>query len=200
VPIAINIGSYYPHVAKHLMANDRYMQSRWAAYQGISALRSSDFRVISVDAPFVVGSVPGLKTSYDPYVQYAQGKFEGVPIFAPPGGVNFVSADTVADAVEAVVTKGENGRAYLIGDENASFQQFLGAFFEGLGKSAPPVIDQEHPLLPDSLITWGRGNNLHYETDPAETAMLAYRRNDAMRAIREDIVPQYLERESAAAS
>jgi len=112
--------------------------------------------------------------------------------------VNFVSTDTVVDAVEATITKGENGRAFLIGDQNATFQQFLGAFFEAVGKPVPPIVDQEHPLLPDSLITWGRGNNLFYDTDPQETAMLAYRRNDAFRAIREDIVPHYLERERAA--
>jgi len=198
VSIAINIGSYYPHVAKHLLESNPYMRSRLAAHEGISALKSQDFRVVSVDAPFVLGSVPGLRSSYDVYVQYSQGKLGGIPVFAPPGGVNFVSTDTVVDAVEATITKGENGRAFLIGDQNATFQQFLGAFFEAVGKPVPPIVDQEHPLLPDSLITWGRGNNLFYDTDPQETAMLAYRRNDAFRAIREDIVPHYLERERAA--
>lgn len=191
VRTAINIGSFYPHVAPELLKANPYMQSRLAAHEGISALKGPDFRVISVDAPFVVGAVPGLTTMFAAYVQYAEGKFEGAPLFAPPGGVNFVSTGSISDAVETVMTKGENGRAYLIGDENLSLQQYFGAFFEALGKPVPPVIDQEHFMLPDAAITWGRGNNLFYETDPAETAMLNYRRNDALRTIREEIVPQY---------
>ncbi|HLG86515.1 MAG TPA: NAD-dependent epimerase/dehydratase family protein [Alphaproteobacteria bacterium] len=191
IRIAINIGSFYPHVAPELMKGNPYMQSRLAAHEGICALKGPAFRVISIDAPFVVGAVPGLTTMFAAYVQYAEGKLAGLPIFAPPGGVNFVSTDSISDAVETVMTTGENGRAYLIGDENLSLQQFFGAFFQALGKPLPPVVDQEHPLLPDAAITWGRGNNLFYQTDADETAMLGYRRNDVLRTIREEIVPQY---------
>ena len=81
--------------------------------------------------------------------------------------------------------------SYLIVDENLSLQDFFGAFFEGVGKPKPPVIDQEHPMLPDAAITWGRGNNLFFDTDPAETAMLNYRKNDVLRTIKDEIVPQY---------
>ncbi len=191
IRLGINIGSFYPHVAPELMKNNPYMQSRQAAHDGIKALAGPDFRVVSIDAPFVVGAVPGLTTMFAAYVQYAEGKFEEMPIFAPPGGVNFVSTNSISDCVETVLTKGENGKAYLIGDENLSLQQYFGAFFTALGKPLPPVIDQEHKLLPDGAITWGRGNNLFFETDPDDTAMLGYRRNDVLRTIREEIVPQY---------
>ncbi|HTJ64340.1 MAG TPA: NAD(P)-dependent oxidoreductase [Alphaproteobacteria bacterium] len=191
VKIAINIGSFYPHVAPDLLKDNPYMQSRLKAHEGIAALKGPDFRVISIDAPFVVGAVPGLDTMFKAYVQYAEGLFQGMPVFAPPGGVNFVSTDTISDAVESVIEKGENGRAYLIGDENLSIQQFFGEFFKGVGKDLPPVVNQEHPMLPDPAITWGRGNNLFFETDAAETAMLNYRKNDVLRTIREEIVPQY---------
>ena len=190
VRIAINIGSFYPHVAPELMKANPYMQSRLKAHEGISALKGPEFRVVSIDAPFVVGAVPGLTTMFAAYVQYAEGKL-GLPIFAPPGGVNFVSTASISDAVETVMTTGENGRAYLIGDENLTLQQFFGAFFLAVGKPLPPVIDQEHPLLPDAAITWGRGNNLFYQTDAEETAMLGYRHNDVLRTIREEIAPQY---------
>ena len=191
VKTAINIGSFYPHVAPQLMKDNPYMQSRLAAHEGIAALASGDFRVISIDAPFVVGTVPGLTTMFDAYVKYAEGKFAPMPDFAPPGGVNFVSTDSISDCVETVMTEGENGKAYLIGDENLTLQQFFGEFFTALGKKLPPIIDQEHPMLPDGAITWGRGNTLHFGTDPAETAMLNYRHNDVLRTIREEIVPQY---------
>jgi dihydroflavonol-4-reductase len=188
---AINIGSFYPHVAPQLMADNPYMQSREAAHEGMRALANESFRVISIDAPFVVGAVPGLSTMFAAYVQYAEGKFAGMPIFTPLGGVNFVSTDSISDCIETVLTKGENGKAYLIGDENLSFNQFFGEFFKGVGKPVPPALDQEHPMMPDGAITWGRGNSLFFETDPTETALLNYRRNDVLRTVREEIVPQF---------
>lgn len=54
----------------------------------------------------------------------------------------------------------------------------------------PPAIDQEHPLLPDAAIYFGRGNSLFYEADAAETAELGYRREDIDAAIAE-IVAAY---------
>jgi len=52
------------------------------------------------------------------------------------------------------------------------------------------VIDQEHPLLPDSAIYGGRGSQISYEPPAAETALLGYRRNDVRRIINE-AVAQY---------
>ena len=167
------------------------MQSRKAASDGITALAAPDFHVVSLDAPFVVGAVPGLDTMFKAYVQYAEGKIPGMPVFAPPGGVNFISTNSISDAVVTALTKTENGRAYLIADENLTFQQFFGEFFKGAGKPVPPVIDQEHPMLPDGAIPWGRGNTLFFDANPEETAMLGYRRNDVLKCVREEIVPQF---------
>jgi hypothetical protein len=188
---AINIGSYYPHVTPELMKDNPYMQSRKDASDGICALASDSFRVISLDAPFVLGAVPGLQTMFAAYVQYAEGKFDPMPVFAPAGGVNFITTNSISDAVENALTREENGKAYLIADENLTFGQYFGAFFEAVGKPAPVVIDQEHPMLPDAAIPWGRGNNLFFEANPADTALLGYRRGDVLRCIREEIVPQF---------
>ncbi len=49
----------------------------------------------------------------------------------------------------------------------------------------PPVLDQEHPLLPDAAIYFGRGNTLYYEPDAAEARLLGYRRQDMERAVAE---------------
>jgi hypothetical protein len=72
-----------------------------------------------------------------------------------------------------------------------SLRQFFGAFFEALGKPPPPVLDQEHPLLPDVALPWGRAANLFFEPDPADVALLDYRRNDVLRTIRSEVVPQF---------
>lgn len=191
VAIAINIGSFYPQAAPSLVLSNAYVRSRKAADDGIRALASDSFRAISLNASFVVGSVPGLNIPmFEAYTQYAQGAFAPIPSFAPPGGTNFISTDSVSDAVEGALARGENGRAYLIGDENLSFQTFFGAFFAAAGQSVPPVLDQEHPMLPDSVMLCGRGANLFFEPDAREVALLGYRRGDVVRTIG-DIVRQY---------
>ena len=187
----INIGSFYPQAAPHLLAGNAYMRSRLAADEGIRALATEDFAAISINAPFVVGAVPGLTTMFRSYVGFAEGKFAPMPAAVPPGGVNFISTDSLSDAIESVLQHGRNGHAYLVGDENLTFREYFGAFFAALGKPAPAVVDAEFPLLPDAAISWGRGNTLFYEPDAREAAELGYRRNDVQRTIREEIVPQF---------
>ncbi len=189
----INIGSFYPQAAPQLLAKNAYMRSRKAADDAIRALASENFCAISINAPFVVGAVPGLVTTFQNYVRFAEGKFAPLPNAVPPGGVNFISTDSLSDAIETTLVRATNGHAYLVGDENLTFLQYFGAFFEALGKPAPAVVDAEFLLLPDTAISWGRGNNLFYEPDASEVAELGYRRNDVRRTIREEIVPQFRE-------
>jgi hypothetical protein len=110
-----------------------------------------------------------------------------MPEFAPPGGVNFMSSLSLSDAIVGALARGRSGTAYLVGDENWSFQDFFGRFFRGVGREPPPVRDQEHPMLPDATLYFGRGNTLFYEPDPEETALLGYRRGDVGRALDEAI-------------
>ncbi|KWR91094.1 NAD-dependent epimerase/dehydratase family protein [Cupriavidus sp. IDO] len=191
IRIAVYVGSFYPQAMPRLVADNAYIRSRKLADEGVCALATDAFRVSSVNAPFVVGTVPGLTVPmFKAYTDYARGNFAPMPDFAPPGGVNFISATSLSEAIEGALLRGENGKAYLVGDENLSFQDYFGAFFRDAGRQAPPVIDQEHPLLPDSAICFGRGNTLYYEPDAAETALLGYRRRDILRTVSE-IVSQY---------
>ncbi|SOZ40081.1 NAD-dependent epimerase/dehydratase family protein [Cupriavidus neocaledonicus] len=188
---AVHVGSFYPQAAPRLADDNAYIRSRKLADEGVRALATDAFRVNSVNAPFVVGTVPGLTVPmFKAYTDYARGGFAPMPDFAPPGGVNFISARSLSEAIEGALLRGENGNAYLVGDENLSFQDYFGAFFRDAGRPVPPVIDQEHPLLPDSAICFGRGNTLYYEPDAAETALLGYRRGDILRTVSE-IVAQY---------
>lgn len=187
---AINIGSFYPQARPDLVEHNAYIRSRKLSDEGVRALATPEFRVIGLNAPFVVGAVPGLVTMFKAYTDYALGKFAPMPEFAPPGGVNFISTDSISEAVEGALERGENGRGYLIGDENLSFQDYFGAFFRAAGRPVPPVRDEEHPLLPDAAILFGRGNSLFFEPDAAETAQLGYRRGDINRTV-ETIVAQF---------
>jgi nucleoside-diphosphate-sugar epimerase len=191
IRVAVYVGSFYPQAAPRLVEDNAYIRSRKLADEGVRALATDAFRVSSINAPFVVGTVPGLTVPmFKAYTDYARGGFAPMPDFAPPGGVNFISAMSLSEAIEGALLRGENGKAYLVGDENLTFQDYFGAFFRDAGRPVPPVIDQEHPLLPDSAICFGRGNTLYYEPDAAETALLGYRRRDILRTVSE-IVAQY---------
>lgn len=188
---AVNVGSFYPQAAPALIQSNAYVRSRKEADDGVAALAGPDFVAMSINAPFVVGAVPGLVVPmFAAYTQYAQGKFAPMPAFAPPGGTNFISARSLAEAISGGLERGAPGGSYLVGDENLSFQEYFGAFFEAVGKEKPPVRDEEHPMLPDSALYFGRGNSLYFETDPEVAALLGYRRKDIVPAIRE-IVEQY---------
>jgi nucleoside-diphosphate-sugar epimerase len=182
---AVNIGSFYPQAAPHLVESNAYVRSRKLSDEGVRALATKNFRAISVNAPFVVGYVPGQGGMFQAYTQYAQGHFAPMPDFAPPGGVNFISCSSLSEAVEGALLRGDSGKAYLVGDENVSFGDFFGAFFRAAGRPAPPVLNQEHPMLPDSAIYFGRGNTLYYEPDAGEARLLGYRRHDVIRTIAE---------------
>ncbi|HET8611453.1 MAG TPA: NAD(P)-dependent oxidoreductase [Sphingomonas sp.] len=191
IGLAVNVGSFYPQAAPELIETNAYIRSRKGADDGVAALADAGFRAMSVNAPFVLGSVPGLVVPmFAAYVAFAEGKLASIPEFVPPGGTNFISTRSLSEAIEGGLERGKAGASYLVGDENLSFQDYFGGFFEAVGRKKPPVRDEEHPMLPDSALFFGRGNTLYYEPDVATAALLGYRRNDVMPAIRE-IVAQY---------
>ena len=113
------------------------------------------------------------------------------PPFGPAGGTNFMSCQSLSEAIAGAFARGESGKAYLVGDENLSFADYFGLFFAAAGNPAPvPSLDQDHPMLPDIAIPQGRGNFIAYEPDAAEVALLGYRRHDVARAVAE-VVRQF---------
>jgi dihydroflavonol-4-reductase len=189
---AVLVGSFYPQVAPQLIASSGYVRSRHQADEGVRTLASPGFAVCSVNAPFVVGTVPGLHVKmFEVYTHYAQGKLGPMPVFGPAGGSNFISTQSLSEAIWGALQRGESGKAYLVGDENLSFAEYFAAFFRAAGNvGTVPSLDQEHPLLPDIALYTGRGNTVAYEPDAQETALLGYRRGDVQRAVNE-VVARY---------
>ncbi|ANI79059.1 MULTISPECIES: NAD-dependent epimerase/dehydratase family protein [Sphingobium] len=187
----IHVGSFYPHIAPELMEKNVYIRSRKLATDGITALADDSFHVVSLDAPFVVGTVPGMNLPmFEAYTRYAEGKL-GIPPYGPAGGTNFISTQSLSEAIQAALERGENGKAYLVGDENLSFADYFKLFFRAAGNQVDvPSLDQEHPMLPDAAIFTGRGNMVSYEPDAKTMADLGYRRNDIARAVTE-VVAQF---------
>lgn len=188
---AVQLGSYYHQAAPELIAGNPYIQSRKAACEGARAEASESFGVVSVNAPFMVGSVPGLPSMiFEPYVQWAQGKLP-IPAYGPAGGTNFMSFRSLSQAIEGALERGESGKAYLVGDEDLTFTQYFQLFFDAAGNATRlEERDEEHPLLPDIAIPQGRGNWVRVSPDPAEVALLGYARNDVAKAVA-DLVAQF---------
>ncbi|MEM6583771.1 MAG: NAD-dependent epimerase/dehydratase family protein [Pseudomonadota bacterium] len=188
----VYIGSFYPQVAPYLIDQNAYVRSRHLADVGVRALANDAFHVCCINAPFVVGCVPGLSIPmFEAYTAYAQGKLEGVPVFGPAGGSNFISTLSLAEAVDGALKRGESGKAYLVGDENLTFSEYFREFFRAAGNDlSVDERDEEHPLLPDAAILTGRGSVVSYEVESSDSARLGFRRSDVRRAIQE-VVDQY---------
>lgn len=188
---AVQLGSYYHQAAPELLDGNVYIQSRKAACEGARAQATDDFGVVSVNAPFMVGSVPGLPSMiFEPYVQWSQGKLP-IPAFGPAGGTNFMSFRSLSQAIEGALLRGESGKAYLVGDQDLSFADYFQLFFKAAGNNAVlEERDEEHPLLPDIAIPQGRGNWVRVAPDAAEVSLLGYQRNDVAAAI-SDLVRQF---------
>ena len=188
---AVQLGSYYHQAAPELIAGNPYIQSRKAACEGARAQAAEGFGVVSVNAPFMVGSVPGLPSViFEPYVHWAQGKLP-IPAYGPAGGTNFMSFRSLSEAIEGALERGESGKAYLVGDEDLSFTEYFQLFFDAAGNATRlEERDEEHPLLPDIAIPQGRGNWVRVSPDPAEVALLGYRRGDVASAVA-DLVAQF---------
>lgn len=183
----ILIGSFYPQAAPHLLGANPYIDSRLGADEGVRALASEAFHVVVLNAPFIVGHVEGVvQPGAQAYTNWACGKMPQVPLTMIPGGVNVISTATLTDAIVGALERGENGKAYLVGDENLTFKQYLEMYFRAAGNPVDLVLDETpHPMLGTGSVLGGIGSTLWYDPDPTEVEQLGYRRNDVERAIGE---------------
>lgn len=187
---AVYIGSYYPQVVPEKIETDVYVKSRHLADEGVRALNTESFRVCSLNAPFILGHVPGLEVPHlRALVQYAAGRLEGAPLLAPGGGVNHISSQSLSEAIAAAFDHGTGGKAYLVGDENLSWKAYLELFFDAAGNPQDlPVTTEEHFMFPDVIMFAGRNAVVSYTPDQSE---IAYRQNN-VRATVQEIVKAYL--------
>lgn len=200
ISVAILIGSWYPQASPTLIDKEPYVASRLHADEGVRALRTEDFRVVVLNAPYVVGHVDGLDVMQNSlFSRWALGQLPKFPRFTVKGGINLISTDTLSDAIIGAIERGESGKAYLIGDENLTFQEYFGLYFKAAGDERPLEVREEyHPFISDAIVCRAPGSTIYLDTDPAEVALLGYRRNDAARTVGL-IVSKYIEKKGAAA-
>lgn len=181
----ILINTFYPHVAPEKIGECPYVTSRYNTDVNVRALNSDEFKVCSLGAPFILGHIPGLAMPYiDTLVQYAKGNIPDLPLFAPEGGTNHMSAHSLAQASLGALLNGTGGRAYLIGDENYTWQDYLQLWFTLSGNpQSLPVLADEHPLFPNMIMFAGVGAEVNYQPDPEDLSVLNYDRNQMAKTI-----------------
>ncbi|TNF35779.1 MAG: NAD-dependent epimerase/dehydratase family protein [Gammaproteobacteria bacterium] len=169
IPCAVYIGSYYPQVVPEKINTNLYVKSRHLADEGVRALNDASFRACSLNAPFILGHFPGVNAPHlQALVNYCAGRIPNLPLIAPAGGVNHISAQSMAEAIEGAIARGEPGKAYLVGDENLSWKTYLELFCKCAGNPQElAVTTDEHPMLPDIILYAGRNATVHYIPDNA---------------------------------
>ena len=189
IPKVVYVGSFYPQVAPERIPECPYVESRHLADEGARALASSEFSVCSVNAPYVLGALPGLEIEHlSVMVAYARGQLENLPLFAPPGGTNHLSVKSLSQALIGALAKGESGKAYLVGDENYSWKDYLELWCSLAGNPMDlEVRTEDHPLLPNVIMFAGVGATVSYEPDPDESRLLNYSRSQIKDTISEVI-------------
>jgi nucleoside-diphosphate-sugar epimerase len=179
------IGSFYPQARPDLIPTSSYIRSRQAADEGVRALADNGFRVISLNAPWIIGAMKGADNPiYPALARYARGQMPDLPVFAIPGGTNVMSVQSLCEATIASLTRGENGVGYLVGDENLRFKPFFEMFFKAVRRPTDlPVRDEPHPIFPDQALLAGRTGTIFYENQGVKE--LGYRQNDIYRTVQE---------------
>lgn len=177
------IGSFYPQAYPQALQTSSYVRGRKLADEGVRAHASKDFHVVSLNASWVVGVPPGMHSGlYEPLAKWALGLMPQVPVFAPPGGTNYVSVKSVCEATLGGLERGENGRGYLLGDENWYYKDLFEKIFRLCGNDSKiEVRDEEHPIMNDRSLFAGRAGTIFFETEGAEE--LGYTRHDVDREL-----------------
>lgn len=174
---AAYMGSYYSFIAPKSAEAIPYVRSRHLSDAAIRALASPGFGVCSCALPWIVGYTPGLTNPHWEWLAKGAAGLVEWPDFVPPGGGNFLTCRSVAQAMLGALERGEPGRSYLVGDVNLTWQDFYGLWFEAAGNPRRfEVSDKEHPVLAREIIAYIGGGTPHYEPDAGETALLGYDR------------------------
>lgn len=172
----VYMGSFYSFVAPDSIESVPYVWSRHLADEAVRKLSSPGFNVCSCALPWIVGHIPGFPVAHwQALARYAQGDLGGFPEFAPPGGANFMSCRSVAEAMLGGLERGESGKSYLIGDVNLSWKEFFELWFQAAGRPRNlEVRDDEHLIIPKEVLAYLGGKGTDYVPPANETALLGY--------------------------
>ena len=183
---SVYMGSFYSFVAPQVMDTIAYVRPRHISDATIRALSSPGFNVCSCALPWIVGHTPGLTVPHwHALTLLAQGKLDGVPESAPPGGANFMSSKAVAQCMLGGLERGESGKSYLIGDENLSWKAFFELWFAEAGRPRDLPVQRGNVLVPDFALSYLDYGSTDYEPPAQETALLGYERGTLRQTVKD---------------
>ena len=173
----VYLGSYYSYISPESTETIPYVRSRHLSDAAVRSLSTPDFNVCSCALPWIVGFTPGLiNAQWQTLSLAALGQLD-LPDFVPPGGGNFMTCHSVAQAVLGGLRHGESGRSYLVGDVNLSWQEYFNLWFEAAGQPRHfRVLDQDHPVLPREVVAYNGGTTPDYQPVEEERRLLGYDR------------------------
>lgn len=172
---SVYMGSFYSFIAPQVIDRIPYVKSRHISDEAVRALSTPDFNVCSCALPWTFGLVPGLDAAHwHALTKYAMGELPGLPEFAPPGGANFMSSRSLAQALLGGLERGESGKSYLVGDNNMSWKEFFEMWFNAAGRPRDLEVRTGHPIIPDFALSYLDYGSTDYEPPADETALLGY--------------------------
>ncbi|MCC5669405.1 hypothetical protein LC653_37630 [Nostoc sp. CHAB 5784] len=126
------VTSYYQVVDPGLIVDHPYVRSRAESEEAALHACSGKLTLSMIQPSWAIGlgfaghlSLPGT------YVKWVRSP---APLFAPPGGTNFVAASSLGHAIATALEKGKHGDRYLIGDENITWAELLERFARAAGR------------------------------------------------------------------
>lgn len=145
------LGSYFAHFARQwpeleLTNHHPYIRSRVEQTKAAVQAAGGRVQVVTLELPYIFGSMPGRMPLWKPLVKYAASAF---PLFYTRGGTTCVTVTQVAQAIRGAVVRGEGGVCYPIGGENLTWRELMGKIAAYAGKSKQVIT------LPDGLVRAG---------------------------------------------
>lgn len=147
----IILGSYFayfhrlwPHL--ELTRHHPYIRSRVEQSAAAIEAAGADLAVVTLELPYIFGTMPGRMPLWKPLVAYAASAF---PLFYPKGGTTCVTVTQVAQAINGAVEMEEPGGSYPIGGENLPWTDLMGIISKHAGNEKRVIS------LPNWLVTAG---------------------------------------------
>lgn len=126
------VTSYYHVVAPELIPHHPYCHSRAESEEAVLNACCEGLNLSIIQPSWVVG--PGFAGHLTLAGFYANLVRSFAPLFAPPGGTNFVAATSLAHAMVTALERGRHGDRFLIGDENLLWAELLERFAHAAGR------------------------------------------------------------------
>ncbi len=126
------VTSFYHVVAPELILDHPYCYSRAESEKAILNACSGGLNLSIIQPSWVIG--PGFAGHLTLAGFYADLVHSFAPLFAPPGGTNFIAATSLAHAMVTALESAKHGDRFLIGDENILWTDLLERFAHAAGR------------------------------------------------------------------